>query len=1261
MQVAPKAIPSTLTTSNAHSADVAHHNLFAYAAKTVIVVVHVSSLEIVQSLDANPYSPHDIVKLKWGTAPLSDSLDDPFYLKLASADTRGALTVWNVGDGLPMVHFSQGRPLVDLLWLSSTALLALETGGRLVCYDTVASLRSWAYTLPEPMNALAVNPFDPDTILVSSSSGWVYSLSSTSPSSPPTSVTRKYRVSHTPHSSSSSSSFPSSSSPVPIPRASTTTPSILSHSTASAASRSQARIRAASPSSPPTGTRVTKFAAFRSAGSPPSSLSMSRARSPPLSTSPSSSSFASSPPSSYLSPFSSSSSSSSNPQGPVLGGGELIDVLFAPTYPSIVMFVLQYEVLFFDLKLEQTAWAISLDPKRVAPLTSVLLPEGEPTLLYTVHQDGTIVVRSSPPHSLKFDPAYVSTALRKLSPAGGLLGHVYSTLLCPLDPRILMCVTSSGSVIKLALTPGPDNPKLYLAGALEPVASKAQVFAVQPSSHVAAVGCASGLVQIIDLQSGEVSASFSVFDTPVKGLAWSKSEASFLAFTHDGITSRQPPHDILSSSGSGDFANSLVALDTTSGAVRTLRSGIAREFAHATALSVSSSGKYYALLLGSPLDSLEIWSISPDTALRSIVGHGTISALSWSPSTFVCTQAMLVPAETNLLASASTQDMAEQIIFASAAAGLVRFHVVDNVVHPGARIALNVHASATVTCLTWAGPLLVAGTTFGDLHVLDLQANALSKPAQLREPIANVVFGGGSGEDTADVPPRVLVRFHSGAFGLWDPETRQALNSSSKSSGLHVLASALSWVGHAPVALGQDGILRVLDPTLSRSSTHMASRIANQSCTALIRPFLLPHHIALGIRSRLHHGLCHPDPGMLAPPQLSLRNRTLDRFRETSTGLDAAQAALPEDLIAQIVAAPSLPKRAILAASFFGDASASRFWSLVDHYMEKAIAAAPPTSTAHDPVALPLQEIGSGGDMIQITPPQFEGEDVQPPAHQPPAQEETPLSPVHDLLQDRGAVVDWNSALLAMHTKARNTEDPGLTQALVHSHIQLGEYPDAVRLLLGTPGEDPDHASDALMACLVSAVVSPDMFLSTVKLVATDLIASGHIQKGVQLLCLAGKRSDACRYLQSYGHWEDASWLAKVGLSDQASHPVFRSWASHLADVGDIETAISVCISILDWHAALQLLYNAKHYARAALLARTCVDVGLLSPQDAPEDTDPSLGLLPLKPLLDAIYLEYGMWLYHVGEMVLAESYLLRAGQSGEHMLECLVQSLPEA
>ncbi len=65
-------------------------------------------------------------------------------------------------------------------------------------------------------------------------------------------------------------------------------------------------------------------------------------------------------------------------------------------------------------------------------------------------------------------------------------------------------------------------------------------------------------------------------------------------------------------------------------------------------------------------------------------------------------------------------------------------------------------------------------------------------------------------------------------------------------------------------------------------------------------------------------------------------------------------------------------------------------------------------------------------------------------------------------------------------------------------------------------------------ACLVASIRSSGASQSTIKLVATNLIANGKLSEGVQLLCLIDKGLDACRYLQTYGQWHQAAWLAKV-------------------------------------------------------------------------------------------------------------------------------------
>lgn len=61
--------------------------------------------------------------------------------------------------------------------------------------------------------------------------------------------------------------------------------------------------------------------------------------------------------------------------------------------------------------------------------------------------------------------------------------------------------------------------------------------------------------------------------------------------------------------------------------------------------------------------------------------------------------------------------------------------------------------------------------------------------------------------------------------------------------------------------------------------------------------------------------------------------------------------------------------------------------------------------------------------------------------------------------------------------------------------------------------------------------------------------------EGVQLLCLIDKAADACRYLQTYGEWNRAAWLAKVLYFEQT-----QSRASDKSILCDIFTIALLAI-----------------------------------------------------------------------------------------------------
>lgn len=56
---------------------------------------------------------------------------------------------------------------------------------------------------------------------------------------------------------------------------------------------------------------------------------------------------------------------------------------------------------------------------------------------------------------------------------------------------------------------------------------------------------------------------------------------------------------------------------------------------------------------------------------------------------------------------------------------------------------------------------------------------------------------------------------------------------------------------------------------------------------------------------------------------------------------------------------------------------------------------------------------------------------------------------------------------------------------------------------------------------------------------------------GVQLLCLIGKGTDACRYLLSYGLCNAALWLAKATLPYEETVDIIKKCALHFKNQGD--------------------------------------------------------------------------------------------------------------
>jgi hypothetical protein len=149
---------------------------------------------------------------------------------------------------------------------------------------------------------------------------------------------------------------------------------------------------------------------------------------------------------------------------------------------------------------------------------------------------------------------------------------------------------------------------------------------------------------------------------------------------------------------------------------------------------------------------------------------------------------------------------------------------------------------------------------------------------------------------------------------------------------------------------------------------------------------------------------------------------------------------------------------------------------------------------------------------------------------------------------------------------------------------------------LETDSSCDEYYTDALKACLAATIRSSGASQSTIKLVATNLIANNRLTDGAQLLSLIDKGLDACRYLQTYGEWYLSIWLAKSTLNEKESHEVFLRWVDNLTSplVNQKTKGVLVLISMGQYYKALELLYSMRFFDLAAVFAESCLEYGLI-------------------------------------------------------------------
>lgn len=312
----------------------------------------------------------------------------------------------------------------------------------------------------------------------------------------------------------------------------------------------------------------------------------------------------------------------------------------------------------------------------------------------------------------------------------------------------------------------------------------------------------------------------------------------------------------------------------------------------------------------------------------------------------------------------------------------------------------------------------------------------------------------------------------------------------------------------------------------------------------------------------------------------------------------------------------SLLQRCLLVSRLFGDESDLLFWTVASHYLQSFAQAR----------------------QLSLSTGETQSEETQLSSAQ------NHLDICHDVLCESSYFQKFQLDRVHLQEVKRSSYDH--TKKCADQLLLLGQTDRAVQLLLETSADNSSYYCDSLKACLVTTITSSGPSQSTIKLVATNMIANGKLAEGVQLLCLIDKAADACRYLQTYGEWNRAAWLAKVRLNPSESSDVLKRWAEHLCSpqVNQKSKAILVLLSLGCFYKVGEMLHSMRQFDRAALFIEACLKYGVMEASDSSNK------------LIEAAFVDYARLLRTLGLREGAALWASRAGSAGEQLMEELFQ-----
>lgn len=1218
IKLAARTLTGTLNLQNKTAVDWGWQGLIAQGCHSSILIIDPKTAQTIQVLERHKAN---VVKVKWSRENYYHNLSSPYCLRLASGDASGKIIVWDVVSGTAHCEIQEhSKPIQDLEWLwnqdaSRDLLLAVHPPNYIVLWNGDTGTKLWKKSYAENILSFSFDPFDPSNMALLTSEGIVF-ITDFSYSKPPSSAGKKVYIA-SPHAS------PAHTKPAPAAAPAPT-----------GAKKALNKVKVLITNEKPTAEAVTL--------------------------------------------------------------NDCLQLSYLPSKRNHMLLLYPREILILDLELSQTVGVVAIERSGV-PFTQVI-PCAQRDALYCLHDNGCITLRVCRSTSAQEEAADPEQSVQELvydlrSQCDAIrvtkTVRPYRMVICPVNENKAALMVSDGRVMlwelkahtgrsvsnpSSGLSPlyspvsfcgaplGPNQKRIQdlslnsmigqtLIGgeALPPSSNQQEVhlkflltgllsglplppFAIRMCpplttkniSHyqpLLAAGTSNGSVLVYNLTSGLLHKELSVHSCEVRGLEW-VSLTSFLTFATSS------PNNM------GLVRNELQHVDLPTGRCFAFRGERGNDEPPIEMIKVSHLKQYLVVVFRDK--PLELWDIRTGTLLREMAKNfPTVTALEWSPShnlkslkkkqmaareamarqTVSDTEQSSVESSViSLLQDAESKSETSQAIsarehfvFTDTDGQVYHITVEGNTVKDGARIPPD-GSMGSIACIAWKGDTLVLGDVDGNLNFWDLKARLSRGIPTHRGWVKKIRFAPGKGNQ------KLLVMYADGAE-VWDTKEVQMVSSMRFGRNVNYRILDIDWCTSDKVVLASDdGCIRVLEMAMKSASYRMDEQDLTDPVWC---PYLLLPRAALTLKAFL---LLQPWSGTFTMDitQVDYNEKVeikgLIQEQLNSLSNDMKSVLLDPEL--------SLLQRCLLVSRLFGDESDLNFWTVASHYLQLFAQARQLSMTTEE---------GSA--------------ETQPSPH-------NHLDICHDILCESSYFQKFQLDRVHLQEVKRSSYEH--TKKCADQLLLLGQTDRAVQLLLETSADNPSYYCDSLKACLVTTITSSGPSQSTIKLVATNMIANGKLAEGVQLLCLIDKAADACRYLQTYGEWNRASWLAKVRLNSAESSDVLKRWAEHLCSpqVNQKSKAILVLLSLGCFYKVGEMLHSMRYFDRAALFFEACLKYGVMEANDTSNK------------LIEAAFLDYARLLRSLGLREGAALWASRAGSAGEQLMEELFQGeggVPEA